>query len=169
MSDLFVIGFDMLDGATLARQELVKLQKEYLIETEDAVVVRRTLDGKVHLDQSVHMTALGFTSGLAAGAFWGSLLGLLFLNPLAGFLVGGVAGAGAGAASGAATDYGISDDFIKQVGQTLKEGTSALFVLVKKAQPQKVIEDLRLLPGHPRILQSSLSPEAEEQLRQAIG
>ena len=65
MADLIVVGFDTEDGASLARFECFKLQKEYLLDLEDAVVVRRTADGKVHLDQSVNLTALGFSSGLA--------------------------------------------------------------------------------------------------------
>ncbi|KDE19092.1 DUF1269 domain-containing protein (plasmid) [Acetobacter sp. AC2005] len=169
MADLIVVGFNTEDGASLARFECFKLQKEYLLDLEDAVVVRRTADGKVHLDQSVNLTALGFSIGLAMGAFWGTLLGLIFLNPLAGFVAGSVAGAGAGALDGKLSDYGISDDFIKQVGATLKNGTSALFILVRKAQPEKVIEDLRYMSGHPHILQTSLSPEAEAKLRSLIG
>lgn len=168
MSDLVVIGFDTEDGATAARTECAALQKEYLIDLADAVVVRRTSDGKVHLDQSVNLTALGFSGGLAAGALWGTLLGLIFLNPLAGFVAGSVTGAGMGALEGQFSDYGISDDFIRQVGQQLKDGTSALFILVRRAQPEKVVSEFRKLGGHPHILQTSLSPEADAKLRSLI-
>ena len=78
MSDLLVIAFNNeADGFEL-RTELVKMQQEYLIELEDAVVVTRDADGKVKLHQAVNLTA----AGAVGGGFWGTLVGLLFLNPL---------------------------------------------------------------------------------------
>lgn len=168
MSDLVVLGFDTLDGATLAREEIWKLENEYLVDVDDAVVVRRTDDGKIHLDQSVHTVALGAVDGVWSGMLLGTLIGLVFLNPLAGFAVGAVAGGTAGTIGGALTDFGINDDFMKRVGATLKPGTSALFVLVRKVEPQKVVTHLRALSGHPHIVQTSLSPEAEQKLRAAL-
>jgi uncharacterized membrane protein len=53
----------------------------------------------------------------------------LFLNPLAGMAVGRITGAGVGALTGSLTDYGIRDDFIRKLGETIPEGSSALFVL----------------------------------------
>ncbi|MBB2166607.1 DUF1269 domain-containing protein [Gluconacetobacter sp. 1b LMG 1731] len=168
MSDLVVLGFDTLDGATLAREEIWKLENEYLVDVDDAVVVRRTDDGKIHLDQSVHTVALGAVDGVWSGMLLGTLIGLVFLNPLAGFAVGAVAGGTAGTIGGAMTDFGINDDFMKSVGATLKPGTSALFVLVRKVEPQKVVSHLRALSGHPHLIQTSLSPEAEQKLRTAL-
>ncbi|MFW7266445.1 DUF1269 domain-containing protein [Gluconacetobacter sp. Hr-1-5] len=168
MSDLVVLGFDTLDGATLAREEIWKLENEYLVDVDDAVVVRRTDDGKIHLDQSVHTVALGAVDGVWSGMLLGTLIGLVFLNPLAGFAVGAVAGGTAGTVGGAMTDFGINDDFMKKVGATLKPGTSALFVLVRKVEPEKVVAHLRALSGHPHIVQTSLSPEAEQKLRTAL-
>lgn len=168
MSDLVVLGFDTLDGATLAREEIWKLENEYLVDVDDAVVVRRTDDGKIHLDQSVHTVALGAVDGVWSGMLLGTLIGLVFLNPMAGFAVGAVAGGTAGTIGGAMTDFGINDDFMKSVGATLKPGTSALFVLVRKVEPQKVVSHLRALSGHPHLIQTSLSPEAEQKLRTAL-
>ncbi|MFT8645842.1 DUF1269 domain-containing protein [Gluconacetobacter sp.] len=168
MSDLVVLGFDTLDGATLAREEIWKLENEYLVDVDDAVVVRRTDDGKIHLDQSVHTVALGAVDGVWSGMLLGTLIGLVFLNPLAGFAVGAVAGGTAGTIGGAMTDFGINDNFMKSVGATLKPGTSALFVLVRKVEPQKVVSHLRALSGHPHLIQTSLSPEAEQKLRTAL-
>lgn len=169
MSTLVVVGFDSLDGAAAELGRCRELEKEYLLDLEDAVVVRRTQDGKVHLDQSVNLEKVGATWGLLSGGFWGALVGLIFLNPLAGFLVGSIAGAGAGALDGKFSDYGIDDGFIKQLGDTLTPGTSALFILVRKAEPEKVIAHLSELKGHARIIQTSLSPEAEAKLRAAVG
>ena len=99
MSDLVVIGFDDEHTAFEMRAELVKLQKEYLIEMEDVVVVTKNDKGKVKLHQAMNLTA----SGAVGGSFWGMLIGMIFLNPLAGAAVG----AGAGALSGKLRDVGI--------------------------------------------------------------
>lgn len=80
MSDLIVVGFDDEATAFELRAALVKLQKEYLLEMEDAVVVTKSADGKVALHQAVNLTA----AGAAGGGMWGALIGLLFLNPTAG-------------------------------------------------------------------------------------
>lgn len=74
---------------------------------------------------------------------WGALIGLIFFNPLLGW----VAGATAGAVSGAVTDIGIDDNFIKELGNTIEPGTSALFVLVRKATPDKVLAELSHFGG----------------------
>ncbi len=72
---------------------------------------------------------------------WGALVGVLFMNPLAGMAFGAVAGAGAGALSGSLADYGINDDFVKQLGSTIPVASSALFVLVKSVTEDKVLAE----------------------------
>src|SRR5699024_5916225 len=129
MSDLVAVAFDTPDEADRALTELNRLQKEYLIDLADAVVVVRQPDGKVDLKQSVNLVSAGATSGGLSGALWGTLVGLLFLNPLAGLAIGGLVGAGAGALSGKLADYGIDDDFIRSLAEKLQPNTSALFLL----------------------------------------
>jgi uncharacterized membrane protein len=72
MSDLIVVGFQQPDEADKVLLKLAQLKKEYLIDLEDAVVVVRDETGKVHLKQSLNLTAVGAVSGLASGGFWGS-------------------------------------------------------------------------------------------------
>jgi uncharacterized membrane protein len=166
MADLIVVGFDKPDEADKVLLRLAQLRKEYLIDLEDAVVVVREESGKLQLKQSFNLTAIGATSGLASGGFWGALLGLLFMNPLAGFVIGGAIGASTGALSGSMVDYGIDDDFIRSLGETIPANSSALFVLVRKAQPEKVLAELSDLRG--RVLRTSLSPEQEKRLQEAL-
>jgi uncharacterized membrane protein len=166
MAELVVVGFDNPNDADRVLTELTRLKKEYLIELEDAVVAIRGPDGAVRIKQSVNLVSLGAASGGLRGAMWGSLIGLLFLNPLAGFAVGGLVGAGSGALSGNMIDYGINDDFIKSIGDTLKPDTSALFLLIRKSQPEKVLAELSGFKGH--VIRSSLSPEQEAKLQAAL-
>ncbi len=166
MPDLVVLGFDNPLGADQVLTELRHLEHEYLIDLEDAVVAIRQANGKVQLKQSINLVEAGAATGALSGAFWGTLVGLLFLNPLVGFAVGGLAGAGAGALSGTAIDYGINDDFARSLSETLQPGTSALFVLVRKAQPEKVLAALSGVKG--TILRTSLSSKQEARLQAAL-
>jgi len=166
MAELVAVGFDNPQEADRVLTDLARLQREYLIDLEDAVIAIRQPDGRVNLKQSINMIGTGAASGGLSGALWGSLVGLLFLNPLAGMAVGGLMGAGAGALSGSLVDYGIDDNFIRQIAETLQPNTSALFVLVRKAQPEKVLAELSQFRG--RVLRSSLSPEQEARLQAAL-
>lgn len=87
---------------------------------------------------------------------------MIFLNPL----VGTVVGAGAGVLSGYFTDIGINDTFMKELASTFMPGTSALFVLVKKTTPDKVLDSLRNFKG--KVLKTSLTVDKEEALREVL-
>ena len=160
MSNLIVLEFDNEADAFEMRAALARLQTQYLIELEDAVVVTRDPQGKVKLNQPVNLTA----AGALQGGMWGSLIGLLFLNPL----LGAAIGAGSGAVAGALSDIGISDQFMKDLGSTFTPGRSALFVLVRKSTPDKVLAGLKPFIGKARVLQTSLTMDKEEQLRRAL-
>ena len=166
MAELVVIGFDDPHEADRALTELARLQREYLIDLEDAVVAVRDPGGKLRLKQSVDLVGSGAASGGLWGAMWGTLVGLLFLNPLLGMAAGAALGTGAGALSGSLADYGIDDDFIRQIGETLQPNSSALFVLVRKVQPEKVLAEVSHFRG--RVIRSSLSPEQEARLQAAL-
>jgi uncharacterized membrane protein len=64
--------------------------------------------------------------------------------------------------SGSLSDYGIRDDFVKKLGETIPEGSSALFVLFKRVNEDKVLPEIE--PYKPRVLRTSLSNEAEKRL-----
>jgi uncharacterized membrane protein len=167
MSELVVLGFDDANKADAILNRLQLLHKEYLIDLEDAVVAVRDGAGKVRLKQSMQPSTAGIaTSGGLSGAVWGSLVGLLFLNPLAGMVLGGAIGASTGALAGSITDYGINDDLIQRLAETIPVNTSALFLLVRKVQPEKVLEEFK--GEHARILRSSLSPDQEHKLQGAL-
>lgn len=119
MSELVVVGFNDTQEADRALNELVRLQKEHLIDLEDAVVAIRSPDGTVRIKQSVNLVGMGAAQGGLSGALWGSLVGLLFLNPLLGLAAGAAVGAGSGALAGNLSDYGIDDGLIRSIGDTL--------------------------------------------------
>ncbi|HKD68999.1 MAG TPA: DUF1269 domain-containing protein [Candidatus Binataceae bacterium] len=158
MSDLIVVGYNDEHQAEEVRLKLLKMQHEYLVDLEDAVVAVRDKEGKVKLHQIHNLTAAGAISG----GFWGALIGLLFLSPI----LGAAIGAGAGAVGGTLSDIGIDDNFMKELAGTLAPGTSALFVLVRKMTPDKVLPQLQGAGG--KIIQTSLSNEDEAKLQAAL-
>jgi len=158
MSTLVVVGYNDQFKAEEVRLKLWRMQQDYLIDLEDAVVAIKNEKGKVRLNQATNLT----TTGAVSGGFWGTLVGMIFLNPLLGLAVG----AAAGAVSGALSDVGINDDFMKELASTMTPGSSALFVLVRKLTPDKVMEELVGTGG--KVLKTSLSHEDEAKLQAAL-
>jgi len=158
MADLLVIEFPTEARAEEVRAKLLEMQKEYLIELGDAVVAVKRPDGSVKLNQIFRPVAMGATSG----ALWGSLIGLIFLMPLAGAALG----AASGALGGKLTDFGINDDFMKEAAKTLHSGNAALFLLIRKMTTDKVVAELRGSGG--TILRSSFDETKEAELRTAL-
>jgi len=158
LSDLIVIGYEDPFQAEEVRLKLMRMQRDYLIDLEDAVVAVKEKDGKVKLNQIHKLTQ----AGAASGGFWGALIGMLFLNPL----LGAAIGAGAGAISGSLADVGINNNFMKSIAENFTPGTSALFILCRNAKPDRVLEELKGAGG--KVLQTSLSQEGEAKLQAAL-
>jgi len=157
MATLTVWKFDSPDGAANVLHQLAELQKQHLIEIQDAAIVSWRLGKKKpKTEQALPLVGLGALDG----AFWGLLFGVIFFMPL----VGAAIGALTGALSGSFQDYGINDDFIKQVREKVTEGTSALFLMTGDVTLDKVEEALKGQTAE--LIQSNLSKEQEAQLRE---
>jgi uncharacterized membrane protein len=157
MTTLSVLEFNSHDGADQALRILQRLQQQQLIKLVDAAVVTWPQNSKGPKTKQMVSTA---RAGALGGAFWGFLIGLIFLMPLLGLAVG----AAAGAAGGALRDYGIDDNFIKEVREKVKPGTSALFLMTAHAVIDRVVAELKSL--NPELITSNLSDEQESRLRE---
>ncbi|MDH4098580.1 MAG: DUF1269 domain-containing protein [Nitrospira sp.] len=172
MSELVCIAFKDSGTADQVLNELRSLESEYVLDLEDAVIVVRDKYGKVRIKQCVDVFGGATAQGVALGVLWGGLMGLLFMNPLAGVLGSIAGGAGGGAITVAASefgilsDYGINDNFIKALGSTISPGTSAIFLLIRSDEGGKLLERSSKYEG--TILKTSLSKENEERLRKAL-
>jgi len=158
MSDLVVLAFETEDGAANMANEIKKMQKMQLITLSDAATVVRPQNGKPKVKQAQSLVG----AGALGGAFWGMLIGLLFFMPWLGL----VAGAIGGAIGGKFTDIGIDDDFIKEVGNTIEPGHSALFLMVEDWTEDKVLDNLQEFNA--TVLQTSLSEEDEAKLKETF-
>jgi uncharacterized membrane protein len=178
--DLIVVGFKGTRRASEVLSELQKLDDKWVIDLDDAVSAYRTDDGKLRIDQSVQATrGQGADLGVLVGGMLGALVAAPFTGGLsaaaaAGAVGAGVAGGGlAGAATGAAdaTDwknrYGISDDFVSQLGKIVNPGESAVFVLLRTATPDVVVEKFRGYGG--KVLRTNLSIRDAARVQRELG
>lgn len=158
MSDLVVIAFPTEAKAEEVRQKFLSMQKEYLLELGDAVIAVKDDKGAIKLNQLINTTAVGAVSG----TFWGALIGLIFLMPLAGAAVG----AASGAIGGALTDVGINDKWMKETAASIQPGGAALFLLIRKLTTDKVLEGLQGEGG--TVMKTSFDHTKEAALRAAL-
>jgi uncharacterized membrane protein len=158
MAELLVIGYPDVETANKALETVGQLEKDLIMQTGGAAVVRKTVEGKVEM-----VTKTGATgAGAAMGGFWGMLFGLIFLIPVAGLVIGGIMGAMMGTISG----WGVKDEFRKRAADVLKPGTAALVVFVSKATPDKALAALAPFGGE--LLRTSLSEDAEKEIQHAL-
>ena len=161
MSDLIVVAFNDEFKAERVRLDLMQMQHEHLVDLEEAAVLVHKKDGKIKLHHVTHFTvpvALG-------GGFVGCLVGLMAINPALA-LFGLLAGTGLGAVIGSLKEGGIEEKFMKELGSHLKPGTSALFIVAKKAKPEAIVAELKRFGG--KVLQTSLKHDDEDKLRAAL-
>jgi uncharacterized membrane protein len=158
MSTLAVIAYPGQDTAGQAAATLARMQKEYLIELEDVAWVTKKPDGKMKLHQATSLTGVA----ASGGALWGFLFGLIFLAPLAGMAIG----AASGALVGHFADIGIDDKWAKEVATSIPAGGSALFVLARNSQNERVLPEMAKFGG--QVLKTSLSAEQQAALEEAL-
>lgn len=157
MSNIVVIAFDDMKQAGQLRGTLKKMQTLGEIHVDDAAVVVKHGTGQVQVQDEVGRS---LTRGMVAG---GVLVPLILLTfPIAGIALG----AGAVVGLGKLAEKGLDTQFIMQLTDSLQPGTSALFLLVHDAERGAVESALR--PYRGKVLQSSLAPEVENALKQAL-
>ena len=158
MATLVAIGYPDETTATAASLEAQRLAKDLIIQPDAIAAIIRDKEGKFHVTTTHHAVAGGTTWGM----FWGLLFGMLFFIPVFGMAVG----AGLGALMGKMTKTGIDKQFQEQVRDMLQPGTSALFLVVEKATPDRAIDAMSKYGG--TVLKSSLSKADEEALQKEL-
>jgi len=179
MAQLIVVGFkkDMYRASEVLNK-LQDMDDDWVVDLHDAVAVYRDYNGKLRVDQSYQMTT---GEGAGWGTLWGSLIGLTLAIPFtggatapaagalaAGALAGGAMGAGLGAidASWWKDEFGIPDDFVKQVGGMVQPGDSAIFALLRTADPALVADQFRGYGG--TILTTTLSRDQQSKVENVL-
>ena len=101
--------------------------------------------------------------GALGGAFWGLLVGLIFLIPVVGLVIGTVSGGIAGHFA----KNGITKEFMQQIQAAIQAGQSALFILAENVKVDRVVPMVQTF--HPKVLRTSLTTEQENNLKEAFG
>jgi uncharacterized membrane protein len=171
VAELIVVGFkkDMMRASEVLNT-LQDMNNSWVVDLNDAVAVYRDYSGKLRVDQSYQMTT---GEGAAWGGLFGGLIGAMLAAPFtagisaaaaaatvaAGSLSGVTLGATAGAidADSWKEDFGISDDFVQQVGNLVQPGDSAIFALLRTINPDLVAAQFKGYGG--TILRTTLSAE----------
>src|SRR3984885_19742 len=157
MATLIAIGYPDQGTAVQALETARNLEADLILQADQVAAISRDEEGKLHT-YSGH--GGGVTAGGAAiGGLWGFLFGLLFFIPFAGLAIG----AGMGALFGHFGKQGIDKAFQQQVRDYLKPGTSALFMVIEQATPDKAIAALQQYGG--TVIRTSLSDEDTKKLQ----
>jgi uncharacterized membrane protein len=159
MPYLTVVVFDDMEQAGEVRQSLKSIQKQGLLNLDDSAVVVKDEDGQVHVKNEVDR---GIKVGLAGGGFIGLFVGFLFGGPIGAMLLGAIGGA----AVGSMADLGIQKSFVKDVENAMKPGSSAIFFIIRDANPNAAISALKPYQGE--VYHTALPTEAEETLRRVL-
>ena len=154
MSELIVIGYDDQATATQAYNQVLALNKDFVVTLTGLAMVTVDAEGKSHVETPQKIVGVS----AASGALWGMLIGLLFFVPGVGLLLGGAMGAFFGKLS----KSGINDSFRSQVQEMLKPGSSAVVVMASKITEDKFADGMGQFGG--KLLKTSLSEEDEKEL-----
>jgi uncharacterized membrane protein len=166
-ANLWAIGYDDMGRANQVREEIISLgwDKHYLILQDIAVVVRHP-DGSFTLNREPFPVA----TNVVGCSVVGLLAGLVVGAPITGATIGAMVG-GTGSVAVLAS-AGIGEDFIKEVEQLMKPGTSALFVLDDEGDMDVILHRIRGLGGtvlktnvdleRARLIQSTLAASSAQ-------
>ena len=159
MSELIIIGYDDKATAEKAYDQVLVLQKDFVVSLNGLAVVTVDEDGKKHVDTPSKIVGVS----AASGALWGALLGILFLVPGIGLLIGGALGA----LFGKLSKSGVNDEFKSRVEGMLQPGKAAVVLMASKITDDKFAEAMKPYGG--TVLQTSLSDEDEKELAEELG
>jgi uncharacterized membrane protein len=180
VAEMIVVGFkkDMYRASEVLNR-LQDLNSDWAVDLKDAVAVYRDYNGKLRIDQSYEMTT---GEGAAWGGLWGALIGAMLAIPFtggasaaaaasavaAGAFGGTALGAGLGAidADSWKEDFGISDDFVRDVGLMVQPGDSAVFALLRTVNREAVANEFRGYGG--TILSTTLSSEQQAKVERVL-
>ena len=159
MSELMVLGFENELEADRFGVTLAQMQKDMIVQLQDAAEVVRDPDGKPHVKHGHGMVG----AGALGGAFWGMLFGLLFFIPFLGLAIG----AGMGALFGKLGKTGIDKQVLEQMGDSIKPGQAGWFLLISQLTEDKFLA--AVTGANATLVRSNLTEEQEKELKHAFG
>jgi len=158
--EMMVVAFDDEREAERVLDTLKKMNRKDVVDLKSAAVIVRSRSGKVRIRETKDFDA---KQGAKAGALAGGLLGLLKKHAVRGALIG----AAGGAVAGKVIDLGLKDNLLKEIGESLGPGSSAIVALVDFERVDRAMKELDRFEGG-RILRHTLSADVYQQLSDAV-
>jgi len=149
--EVFVATYDTEDGAAAASNAFQAAQRDGAIDLIDAAVIVHTADDKVKIEETADPSGKKWAK---RGAIAGGVVGLIFPPSI---IVSAAVGGGAGGIWGKVRDKGFKDEDLKQIGNSLPPGSSAIIAVAE----DRMVEQLeRALSGYDKIAKHVVSAEA---------
>ncbi len=123
-TQVILAAFKDENGADAALAQLNAAQKEHLIGISNVAVMRKDHEGKLHIKEP---TDMGAGRGAVIGGVLGGLTGLVF-GPIG---LAAVGGAAIGGVIARLRDSGFKDDRLRQLGENLPPGSSAILAVIE--------------------------------------
>jgi uncharacterized membrane protein len=159
LSEMMVLGFENEVEADRFGLKLAEMQKDLIIQLEDAAEVVRDPDGKPHVKHGHGLVG----AGALGGAFWGMLFGLLFFVPFLGLAIG----AAFGALGGKLGKTGMDKKVLEEMGNAVPPGKAGWFLLIGQMTEDKFLEGIAGTGA--KVVRTNLSHEEEAELKEAFG
>ena len=156
---MIVLGFENEAAADEFGVKLAQMQKDLIVQLQDAAMVVRDEDGKPHVKHGGSLVG----AGALGGAFWGMLFGLLFFVPFLGLAIG----AAMGALFGKLGKTGLDKQVLEQMGDAVPPGKAGWFLLIGQMTEDKFLEAVK--GTNATLVRSNLSEEQEADLKHAFG
>jgi len=159
MSEMIVLGFENEAAADDFGLKLAQMQKDMIVQLQDAAEVVRDEDGKPHVKHGHGLVGIG----ALGGAFWGMLFGFLFFIPFLGLAIG----AGLGALFGRLGKTGMNKQVLEEMGNAVPPGKAGWFLLIDTMTEDKFLESIA--GTNAKVVRTNLSHEEEAELKAAFG
>ena len=144
MSELIALIFEGEENSRRLESDLIAAQESQKIKIADAALVVRRTDGRPMFSHAVDLVGRGSMGGI----FWGIILSLVFWAKWWGLNVGSALG-----------DLRVDEDFVKDVGEELDTGHSALLALVDESMVAGLLAEAD--KRKPKVFRTTLIEEDE--------
>lgn len=161
VADLIVIAFDSETDAEAAYAQVQRLQDDLVVELSGLALVKVDAEGKTQVEYPGPAGKIGV--GVAGGALFGTLIGILFFVPVVGLVFGGLFGA----LFAGIDKTGLDSEFRNRVKSVVSAGKSAVVIYANKITEDKFAAALAPYKG--TVVQTSLSEDVERELIHDLG
>ena len=148
--EIFIAAYGTEQGAKDALKDFKAAEASGSIDLIDGAVIVHTAEGKVKFEETADPSGKKWAKrGVVAGA----VVGIIFPPSI---IASAAVGGGAGAIWGKVRDKGFKDEDLKEIGESLPPGSSAIIAVAEDRMLAQLQEGLA---GYDRIARHAVSAE----------